>query len=157
MKVQFKNHENGQYYENLNGVIVYRYQVRLVKQITNIIFHISFLKYLQSKRRIRSFPYLFFSPSMRYSASGFLRKSATESIAVCCRKIITCTSKNGKRKVGQLEAESKEKHGVYDPVDYNLILSRLQSRLHHIYLGQPYGRVDLNPLPDSTLSSSYGT
>ena len=43
------------------------------------------------------------------------------------------------------EAESKEKHGVWDPmsgVDYILTLCLLQSRLQHIYHGQPYARVD---------------
>jgi|LakMenEpi03Aug12_release.lakeMendotaPanAssembly.Ray.scaffolds.fasta_scaffold5338210_1 hypothetical protein len=30
----------------------------------------------------------------------------------------------------------------YAGVDYNLTLCRLQSRLHHIYNGQPYARVD---------------
>ncbi len=48
------------------------------------------------------------------------------------------------------EAESKGKHGVWDPyagVDYNLTLCPLQSRLQHIYqgLGQPYARVDFIP------------
>jgi hypothetical protein len=37
---------------------------------------------------------------------------------------------------------------------YNLALSPLQSRLQHIYygIGQPYTSVDLNPVPESTLS-----
>jgi hypothetical protein len=46
------------------------------------------------------------------------------------------------------EAESKEKHGVWDPnagVDYNLTLCPLQSRLQHIYHGKPYARVDFVP------------
>ncbi len=37
-------------------------------------------------------------------------------------------------------------------VDYNLPSCPLQSRLQHIYHGQPYARVDLNPVPESTLS-----
>ncbi len=37
-------------------------------------------------------------------------------------------------------------------VDYNLTSCPLQSRLQHIYYGQPYARVDLNPMPESTLS-----
>ncbi len=39
-------------------------------------------------------------------------------------------------------------------VDYNLILCPLKSRLQHIYhgIGQPYARVDLNPMPESTLT-----
>jgi hypothetical protein len=54
------------------------------------------------------------------------------------------------------EAESKEKHDVWDPMleltitspyvdcGYNLTLCRLHSRLQHImYHGQPYARVDL--------------
>ena len=49
------------------------------------------------------------------------------------------------------EAESKEKRGVwklepYAGVDYNLTLCRLQ----HIYHGQPYARVDHNPMPELT-------
>jgi hypothetical protein len=57
------------------------------------------------------------------------------------------------------EVETKEKHGVVGPyagVDYNLTLCPLQSRLQHIYNGQPYARVDLNLMPESTLSPSQG-
>ncbi len=38
---------------------------------------------------------------------------------------------------GTPEAESKEKHGVWDPaeVDYNLTLCSIQIRLQHIYHG----------------------
>ncbi len=39
---------------------------------------------------------------------------------------------------------------------YNLPLCRLLSRLQHIYLGQPYARVDLNPMLESTLSPRQG-
>ncbi len=39
-------------------------------------------------------------------------------------------------------------------VDYYLGLGRPQSRLQHIYHGQPYARVDLIPMPESTLSPS---
>jgi hypothetical protein len=47
--------------------------------------------------------------------------------------------------------------GPYAGVDYyNLTLCPLQSRLQHIYHGQPYARVDLNPMPESTLSPSQG-
>jgi hypothetical protein len=35
--------------------------------------------------------------------------------------------------------------GPYAEVDYNLTLCPLQSRLPHIYHGQPYDRIDLNP------------
>ncbi len=45
--------------------------------------------------------------------------------------------------------------GPYVGVDYNLTLWPLQSRLQHIYQGQPYARVDLNPMPESTLSTSH--
>jgi hypothetical protein len=44
----------------------------------------------------------------------------------------------------------------YAGVDYNLTLCPLKSRLEHIYHGQPYARVDLNPMPESTLSPSQG-
>ncbi len=60
------------------------------------------------------------------------------------------------------EAESKEKHGVpiciwpYARDDYNLTLCLLQSPLQHMYHGQPYVRVDLNPMPESSLSPSQG-
>ncbi len=37
-------------------------------------------------------------------------------------------------------------------VDYNLTLRPLQSRLQQIYHGLPYARVDLNPIPESTLT-----
>ena len=51
-------------------------------------------------------------------------------------------------------AESKEKHGVWDPV-LNLTITSLyvDSRvLQHMYHGQPYARVDLNPMQESTLT-----
>jgi hypothetical protein len=58
------------------------------------------------------------------------------------------------------EAESKEKHGVWEPMPelttYNLTLCPHHSRLQHIYHGQPCARVDLIPLPESTLSPSQG-
>jgi hypothetical protein len=41
--------------------------------------------------------------------------------------------------------------GPYAGVDYNLTLYGLQSRLQHMYYGQPYARIDLNPMPASTL------
>jgi hypothetical protein len=46
--------------------------------------------------------------------------------------------------------------GPYAGVDYscNLTLCPLQSRLQRIYHGQPYARVDLNPMPESSLSPS---
>ncbi len=45
---------------------------------------------------------------------------------------------------------------AYAGVDYNLTLCPLQIRLQHIYHGQPFARVDLNPIPESTLSTSQG-
>jgi hypothetical protein len=53
------------------------------------------------------------------------------------------------------ESESKEM-GPYAVVDYNPTLCLLQSQLQHIYYGQPYARVDLNTMPESTVSSSQG-
>jgi hypothetical protein len=35
-------------------------------------------------------------------------------------------------------------------------LVRLQSRLQHIYHGQPYARIDINPVPESILFLSQG-
>ncbi len=46
--------------------------------------------------------------------------------------------------------------GPYAGVDYNLTLCPLQSRLEHIYQGQPYARVDLNPMPESIYFPSQG-
>jgi hypothetical protein len=43
----------------------------------------------------------------------------------------------------------------YDGVDYKLTLCRLQSRLQNIYHGQPYARVDLDPIPESTFSPTH--
>jgi hypothetical protein len=40
-------------------------------------------------------------------------------------------------------------------VDYILTLCPLQSRLQHIYHRQPYTTVDLNPMPESTLSPQW--
>ncbi len=48
------------------------------------------------------------------------------------------------------EAESNEKHDVWNPVPeltYNLTLWPPQSRLQHIYHVQPYARVDLIAMP----------
>ncbi len=56
------------------------------------------------------------------------------------------------------EAESKEKDGEWNPMPeltINLTLCLLQSRLQHIYHGQPYARFDLNHMPESTLSPSH--
>ncbi len=46
--------------------------------------------------------------------------------------------------------------GPYVGVDYNLTLCPLQSRLQYIYHGQPYARVDLDPMPESALSPRQG-
>ncbi len=46
--------------------------------------------------------------------------------------------------------------GSYVGVDYNFTLCPLQGRLQHTYHGQPYAKVDLNPMPESTLSPSQG-
>ncbi len=53
------------------------------------------------------------------------------------------------------EAGSKEKHGVWDRMQ-ELTICSLQNRLQHIYHRQPYARVDLNPMPELTLSPSKG-
>ncbi len=44
----------------------------------------------------------------------------------------------------------------YAGVDYNLTLGPLQSRLQQFTMGNPSARVDLNPMPESTLSHSLG-
>ena len=46
--------------------------------------------------------------------------------------------------------------GPYAGVDYNLTLCLLQSRLQHMYHGQPYAKVDLNPMLESAVSPSQG-
>jgi hypothetical protein len=43
---------------------------------------------------------------------------------------------------------------TYAGVDYNLTLCPLQSRLQHSYHCQPYVKIDLNPVPELTLSPS---
>jgi hypothetical protein len=64
---------------------------------------------------------------------------------------------------GEIEAGSKclgpnlNKNMVYGTgVDYKLTLCPLQSRLQHIYHGKPYARIDLNSMPESTLSPGQG-
>jgi hypothetical protein len=59
------------------------------------------------------------------------------------------------------KAESKENmvDGTWDTIPELTItctLCPLQSRLQHIYYEQPYARVGLNPMPESTLSPSQG-
>jgi hypothetical protein len=44
--------------------------------------------------------------------------------------------------------------GPYAGVDYILTLCPLKSRLQHIYQGQPYVKVDINTMPESTLFPS---
>jgi hypothetical protein len=47
--------------------------------------------------------------------------------------------------------------GPYAGADYNLTLCPLQSQFQDIYHGQPYARVDLNPMSESTLFPQSGT
>jgi hypothetical protein len=66
------------------------------------------------------------------------------------RTCVHCTS---------TEAGSKEKRGVWDSMPELTIISpnvhfRVQSRLQHIFHGQPYARVDLKHMSESTLSNS---
>jgi hypothetical protein len=46
--------------------------------------------------------------------------------------------------------------GPYAGADHNLPLCRLQNRLQQVYFGQPYARVDLKIVPESTLSPIQG-
>jgi hypothetical protein len=47
--------------------------------------------------------------------------------------------------------------GPYAGVDYNFTLFSLQSRLHYIYHGQPYARVDFIPQSGTlNLASVFG-
>ncbi len=50
---------------------------------------------------------------------------------------------------------------LYAGVDFKLILCQLQSRLQYMYtmsmgIGQPYARVDLNPIPETTSTPRQG-
>ncbi len=47
------------------------------------------------------------------------------------------------------ETVFKEKHGAWDPMP----LCRFRGQIKHMYHGKPYGRVDLNPMHESTLSA----
>jgi hypothetical protein len=54
------------------------------------------------------------------------------------------------------ETVLKQKHGVWDPLPELTLTSQItvcrgQSRLQHIYHGQPYARVNLNPSKDMAL------
>ncbi len=48
------------------------------------------------------------------------------------------------------KVESKEQHGVWDP------MTTPESIPTHLPRGQPYAKVDLNPMPEATLSPSQG-
>jgi hypothetical protein len=56
------------------------------------------------------------------------------------------------------EAESREKHGVWDPPkpELNITSPYVHSRVDYntftMGIGQPYARVDLNPMPESILT-----
>ncbi len=52
--------------------------------------------------------------------------------------------------VSWIRIQRKTWMGPYAAVDYNLTSGRLQ----HVFLGQPNPGVDLNPMPESTLSSN---
>jgi hypothetical protein len=59
------------------------------------------------------------------------------------------------------EAESKEKHGVWDPMPELTITSpyvnsRVDSNTFTMGIGQPYARVDFDPMPKLTLFPSQG-
>ncbi len=55
------------------------------------------------------------------------------------------------------DGTNTEEHSLYSTLfDDNLTLCQLQSRLQHMCGWQPYARVDLNPMPESTLSPSQG-
>jgi len=76
-----------------------------------------------------------------------------------CRNFVKVTP--GRKFLSRAEAESKEKHGVqywtvgpYAGFYNSLTLCPFQCQLQHIYHGQPYARVNLNPVPESTLSPS---
>jgi hypothetical protein len=54
------------------------------------------------------------------------------------------------------QAESNEKHVVRDPITH-LMSTPESTSTHLLYHGQPYARVDLNPMSESTLSPQSGT
>ncbi len=63
-----------------------------------------------------------------------------------------------RRWLNRAEAESKEKHGVWDPMPeltmYPHLMSTLESTPTHLPLATLYQSVDLNSMPESTLFSS---
>ncbi len=76
--------------------------------------------------------------------------------------VLQCTYDNGISLLCEYRGRIQSKTwrmGSYAGVDYNITLCPLQSRLQHIYhgrIGQPYARVELNPMAESTLSPSQG-
>jgi hypothetical protein len=82
-----------------------------------------------------------------YPGKGMLNKFSTLSFSF----LLYGLSENR----GRIQRKTLWK-GPYAIVDYNPTIWSLQCRLQHIYHGQPYARVDLNPMPESTLSSSQG-
>jgi hypothetical protein len=55
------------------------------------------------------------------------------------------------------EAESKEKHGEWDLLPELIITTPyVHSRVNSTTFGQPNARVDLNPMPESTIYPSQG-
>jgi hypothetical protein len=77
-----------------------------------------------------------------------------------CRNFVKVTP--GRKILSSAEAESKEKHGVLDPMPEFTIASpyvhsRVNSNTFTMGIGQPYARVNLNPVPKSTLSPQSGS
>ncbi len=70
----------------------------------------------------------------------------TVTVAVSLTPHCTVRYQHSISLVGSTEAESIEKHGVWDPMpELTVTLCPLQSGLQHIYHGQLYARVDLIP------------
>ncbi len=64
----------------------------------------------------------------------------------------------GKVEINFIRGRIKKKHGVWDPmpkltVPSPYVHSGVDS---HMYHWQPYARVDINPMPESTVSPSQG-
>jgi len=86
-------------------------------------------------------------PSIRLSVCCGLRQG------LCLDWTIESTSKNAPKR-GQIK-----KHGVWDAmpeltITSPYVVSRVDSNTCTVHNGQPYARVDLNPMPKSTLSPS---
>ncbi len=94
----------------------------------------------------------------RICGSACIQYSSVHPFLVCVSAVLGVSFQCACWQIS--EAESKEKDivmGPYAGVDYNPTLCPLQIRLKHIYHGQPYVRVNLNPMPGVIFIAQSGT